>query len=57
LKYRFEKKKKRVSLGVYPEATLKEARDRRDVARKQLTDGIDPCANRKAVKATKSERA
>lgn len=57
LKYRFEQKEKRVSLGVYPEVTLKEARDRRDVARRQLTDGIDPGANRKAVKATKTDRA
>ena len=40
LKYRFDGKEKRLSLGVYPDVSLKEARDRRDAARKLLTDGI-----------------
>jgi integrase len=57
LKYRFEQKEKRLSLGVYPEVSLKDARDRRDAARKLLADGIDPSENRKALKATKLERA
>jgi hypothetical protein len=50
LKYRFEGKEKRLSLGVYPEVSLKEARSRRDESRKMLTTGIDPAANRKAIK-------
>ena len=54
LKYRFEGKEKRLSLGVYPDVGLKEARDRRDAARKLLADGVDPSANRKAQKATKA---
>ncbi len=39
LKYRFNRKEKRISLGVYPDVTLKVARDRRDEARKLLADG------------------
>jgi integrase len=55
LKYRFGGKEKRLSLGVYPEVTLKDARDRRDDARKLLAGGIDPSDNRKAQKATSAE--
>lgn len=42
MKYRFHGKEKRLALGVYPETSLAEARDKRDKARKQLQDGIDP---------------
>jgi len=51
LKYRFVGKEKRLSLGTYPDVTLKEARERRDSARKLLSDGIDPSAHRKSKKA------
>lgn len=57
LKYRFDKKEKRVSLGIYPETSLKDARGRRDDARKLLADGVDPGVNRKAVKASRADRA
>jgi integrase len=57
LKYRFEKKEKRLSMGIYPAVGLKDARERRDAARKLLADGIDPGENRKAMKATKTDRA
>jgi integrase len=57
LKYRFGGKEKRLSLGVYPDISLKEARERRDDARKLLANEIDPSENRKAVKAAKVERA
>ena len=57
LKYRFGGKEKRISLGVYPAVGLKEARDRRDEARKLLANDIDPGENRKAQKAAKVERA
>lgn len=57
LKYRFASKEKRLSLGVYPDVSLKAARDRRDAARKLLADGIDPSENRKAVKAARAERS
>jgi len=57
LKYRFDGKEKRISLGVYPDVSLKDARDRRDDARKLLAHEIDPSENRKANKATKIERS
>lgn len=57
LKYRFDGKEKRLSLGVYPDVSLKEARDRRDAARKLLADGVDPGANRKIQKAARVEQA
>lgn len=57
LKYRFAGKEKRVSLGVYPDVGLKEARDRRDESRKLLADGIDPSENRKATRSAQADRA
>ncbi|MEW6489347.1 MAG: integrase arm-type DNA-binding domain-containing protein [Thermodesulfobacteriota bacterium] len=57
LKYRFGGKEKRLSLGVYPDVGLKDARDRRDDARKLLANGIDPGAVRKAEKAAGTVRA
>ena len=50
-KYRFNNKEKLLSLGTYPDITLKAARDRRDLERRKLADKIDPGINRKAVKA------
>ncbi|MFL6676110.1 MAG: tyrosine-type recombinase/integrase [Massilia sp.] len=57
LKYRFDNKEKLLSLGVYPDVGLKDARERRDAARKLLADGIDPGVNRKAQKAARQDRA
>jgi len=57
LKYRFGKKENRISLGVYPDVTLKDARERRDSARKLLANEIDPGENRKAKKAAKMDGA
>lgn len=37
-----------LALGTYPKVSLKQARDRRDAARKLLADGIDPGDKRKA---------
>ena len=48
--YRFAGKRKSLSMGVYPETTLKMARENRDEARKMISSGIDPSANRKAEK-------
>jgi len=56
-KYRFDGKEKRQSLGVYPDVSLKDAREKRDDARKQLANEIDPSAHRKAKKASRSEQA
>jgi len=41
-------KRNTLSLGTYPDVSLKRARDRRDDARKLLSDGIDPADKRKA---------
>ncbi|ENH6338627.1 integrase arm-type DNA-binding domain-containing protein [Burkholderia vietnamiensis] len=57
LKYRFGGKEKRISLGVYPDVGLKDARDRRDEARKLLAKGVDPGEAKKAKKAANLERA
>jgi integrase len=48
--YRFAGKRKTAALGVYPDVTLKKARERRDEARRQVADGIDPSHARKAAK-------
>lgn len=54
-RYLWEGREKLISLGTYPEIGLKEARERRDEARRKLAHGIDPSAERKAAKvATKS---
>jgi hypothetical protein len=52
-KYRFEGKEKLISLGTYPEISLKNARDRRDIERKRVAEAIDPSANRQAAKQAK----
>jgi integrase len=52
-KYRLGGKEKLISLGTYPEVSLAQARARRDEARKQVADGIDPSQARKALKAAK----
>ena len=57
LKYRFDGKEKRLSLGVYPDIGLKDARARRDEARKQVANGVDPSLHRKAVKSSKTTAA
>jgi integrase len=57
LKYRYAGKAKLLSLGTYPDVSLKDARDRRDAARKLLADGIDPSENRKAQKSARADRA
>jgi integrase len=57
LKYRFAGKEKRLSLGVYPTVTLKDAREKRDAARKLLASHIDPSVERRIQKASRIERA
>ncbi|MHB8790376.1 MAG: tyrosine-type recombinase/integrase [Desulfobulbaceae bacterium] len=51
LKYRFEGKEKKLSLGAYPDISLAEARQRRDQARTLLANGADPGDTKKAQKA------
>jgi len=57
LKYRQGGKEKRLALGAYPDTGLKDARDKRDAARKLLAAGVDPAEHRKASKAAGDERA
>jgi len=47
LKYRLAGKERGLSLGTYPDTSLKTARQRRDEARALLAKGIDPSAARK----------
>ena len=55
LDYRFNKQRKTLALGVYPDTGLKQARDKRDTAKKQIADGIDPSITRKIEKAGSTE--
>ena len=49
--YYFAGKKKRLALGVYPDVSLKSARQARERARELLAQGIDPAEKKKAEKA------
>lgn len=53
LKYRHAEKEKRLALGAYPTVPLQKARQRRDEARQQLAEGIDPGEQKKAAKQAK----
>jgi len=57
LKYRFDSKEKRISLGTYPDVSLKDARERCNEARRLLANGIDPSEQRKAENAAKAEHS
>lgn len=50
--YRFEGKRKTLSLGTYPDVSLAKARSRHQEARERLADGIDPGAEKKATEMT-----
>jgi len=51
-RYYWANKQKRMSLGTYPEVSLREARALRDEARKLLAQGINPRVHRKQKRAT-----
>jgi integrase len=57
LDYRYYGKRKTLSMGVYPDVGLKDARNKRDEARKLLASDVDPGENRKAIKAAKILRS
>jgi hypothetical protein len=57
LKYRFTGKEKRLSISVYPDTGLADARAQRDEARKLLARGVDPGVERKATKTARKEGA
>lgn len=50
MNYRFNGKYKTLALGAYPDVSLKQARERRDDARKVLAEGIDPGAAKQEEK-------
>jgi len=61
VKYRYGGKEKLVSVGVYRPGTpghvgAKEARDQLDAIKRQLREGVDPGAARKATKAARVDR-
>lgn len=57
LKYRFERRERCLSLGVYPRVSPDEARTRRDAARVLLAEGVDPAQFRKRSRVPSSESA
>ena len=54
ISYRHGGKQKTLALGVYPDAPLARACEKRDEARRLLADGIDPAARKKAEKAARA---
>lgn len=55
MNYRFMGKQKRLAFGVYPRVTLKEAREKRDEARKLLDNDQDPSELKKLEKIKRAE--
>lgn len=55
LRYMFDGKEKLLSLGVYPDVSLKDARERRDEARKHVANGVNPSENRKIQKSARAD--
>lgn len=55
LRYWLDGREGMLSLGTYPETGLRDARDKRDAARKLIAAGGDPSAARKAEKADKAQ--
>lgn len=57
LDYRHNGKRKTISLGTYPDITLKAARKRREDARELIANNIDPSEHRKLNKTKNIEQA
>ena len=56
LDYRVDAKRKTLALGCYPDISLAKARERREEARQQIANGIDPALVRKAQRQATGER-
>ncbi len=56
-KYRFDGKHKTLSLGVYPDVSLKKASKACAALRELIADSIDPGVHRKVLEAARTERA
>lgn len=48
--YRFAGKRKTLALGTYPEVSLAKARQKREIARQRLADGLDPIDEKRREK-------
>jgi hypothetical protein len=57
LRYSFDGRENRLSVGTYPAVSLKDVRQRRDDARKLIVAGTDPSDKRKADKVMQAARA
>ena len=57
LKYRYLGNEKKLSLGRYPDVSLKVARERRDEARALLANGADPASVKAALADERKEAA
>lgn len=55
-RYTYKGKQNRMSLGIYPEISLSDARKKRDELRVQLANGIDPQEKRRQEKALTDEK-
>jgi integrase len=55
LKYRFQGVEKLISLGKYPEISLKDARNRKEDAKRLVANGINPMDQRREEKAASIE--
>ena len=49
--YRFNGKQKTLAIGVFPDVSLKAAREKHKEARERLANDIDPSSQKKAMKA------
>ncbi|MBV8468710.1 MAG: integrase arm-type DNA-binding domain-containing protein [Burkholderiaceae bacterium] len=56
-RYWLDSREGMLSLGVYPDVGLKDARERRDDAKRQVAAGQDPSTERKVAKAARVARA
>lgn len=55
--YTHTAKRKTLALGVYPDVSLAKARQRREKAREQLADGIDPAIAKREEKQAQADAA
>ncbi len=57
VKCRINRREKRLAIGTYPELSLDEARNKRDEARHQIKNGINPIEEKRLAKAKMAEEA
>lgn len=57
LDYTYLAKRKTLALGVYPDVSLAKARQRRDKARQQVADGVDPITAKREEKQAQTDAA